>query len=335
MAGQEPRSATRLWWRLGLGLGLLLVLFFYLVDPRQVWTHLRNANPLLLILLMLWLSADRLLMSYKWTILLHCRGMAMGQAEALRAYYLGTFAGCFLPSTLGADALRISAVSRHERPSQEVAASVFMERMLGMMATALAGLVGLVLLGQVAVAAPPGRMAATMTITLGLAGATLIALALSLSGLAGRLLERVERKLAGRGKLGGWLGKFLIAYHQYRRHPGALAWFLVLSFLEQGSPVVANWIAAQALHLDVSPLALAAATPVAMALARVPIWFSSFGVVEGLFVFFFGLVGIGATEAFLLGLTTNVMAMLTALPGLFFYLHGGLRGKNAGHEARP
>ncbi|MFZ5585816.1 MAG: lysylphosphatidylglycerol synthase transmembrane domain-containing protein [Thermodesulfobacteriota bacterium] len=334
MAGQEPRSAARLWWRLGLGLGLLLVLFFFLADPRQVWTHLRQADPLLFLLLMLWLSADRLLMSYKWTLLLKCRGIAMGQGEALRAYYLGTFAGCFLPTTLGADALRVAAVSHPGRPSQDVAASVVMERMLGMVATALAGLAGLALLGQVAAAAPPGRLAATAAITLGLAGATLVALAFSLSGLAGRLLQRLEARLAGRGRLAGWLGQFLSAYHQHRRHPGALALFLLLSFLEQGSPVVANWLAAQALQLDVSPLALAAATPVAMALARVPIWFSSFGVVEGLFVFFFGLVGIGATEAFLLGLATNLTAMLTALPGLYFYLTGGLRGKG-GREARP
>lgn len=334
MAGQEPRSAAKLWWRLALGLGLLLALFLHLVDPRQVWTHLRGGDPLLLLALMLWLSADRLLMSYKWTLLLNSRGIAIGQGEALRAYYLGTFAGCFLPTTLGADALRVGAVSGGGRASQDVAASVVMERMLGMMATALAGLVGLVLLGQVAAEAPPGRLAATMTITLGLAGITLLALALSLSGLAGRLLQRLERKLAGRGKLAGWLGKFLLAYHQHRRRPWTLALFLLLSFLEQGSPVAANWLAAQALHLDVPPLALAAATPVAMALARVPIWFSSFGVVEGLFVFFFGLVGIGATEAFLLGFATNVTAMLTALPGLFFYLTGGLRGKG-GREARP
>ncbi|MBI5522263.1 MAG: flippase-like domain-containing protein [Desulfarculus sp.] len=334
MAGPEPISALRLWWRLGLGLALLLILFLFLVDPRDVWAHLRGADPLLLVLLMLWLSADRLLMSYKWTLLLHCRGLAINQSEALRAYYLGTFAGCFLPTTLGADALRIGAVSHAGRTSQDVAASVIMERMLGMMATALAGLVGLVLLKQVATGAPPGRLATTMTITLGLAGGTLLLLVSSLSGLAGRLLERGEQMLAGRGKLGGWLGKLLLAYHQYRRHPRTLALFLTLSFLEQGSPVVANWLAAQALHLDISPLVLAAATPVAMALARVPIWFSSFGVVEGLFVFFFGLVGVGATEAFLLGLTTNVTAMLTALPGLFFYLAGGLRGKG-GREDRP
>ncbi len=313
--------------RLGISVGLILVLVFFLVDLEETWERLKNADPLFLALMLLWLTADRFLMSWKWTLLLRCRGMAISQGEALRAYYLGTLAGSFLPTTLGADALRAAAVSGPRRPSELVAASVVMERALGLVASALAGLGALLLLTRLAIAGMPDRLGMTTALTVGLAALTVLALLLSLSRFSGRLLEALDRKLADRGKLAGWLSKFFGAYHQYRRHPGVLWSFLVLSLLEQAAPILANWLAARALHYDLSLLASAAVTPVAIALARLPVWFSAFGVVEGLFVFFFGLVGIGATQAFLLGLATNVSSIVISLPGLYFYFTGGLRGQ--------
>lgn len=314
------------WGRMALGLGLLLALLFFLVDADAAWRHLSNADPLPLLWLVLLLSVDRALMSFKWTLLLACRGVALGQGPALRAYYLGSFAGAFLPTTLGSDALRVAAVSGAGRPSELVAASVVMERALGLLASALAALLALMLLAELAVSAPRERMAWTMGLTLGLAGLILAGLLWSLSRQGGRLAQRLEDRLSRRGKVAGWLGKLLGAYHQYRQHPGVLGAFLLLSLIEQAVPVLANWLAARALGIELSLLAAAAATPVAIALARLPIWFSAFGVVEGLFVFFLGLVGVGATQAFLLGLATNVFSLLTALPGLAFYLGGGLRG---------
>jgi uncharacterized protein (TIRG00374 family) len=314
-------------WRLAVSLGLVLVLLFWLVDPREAWERLKQADPIYLLWMLAWLTLDRFLMSYKWTLLVRCRGLALSQGEALRAYYLGSLAGSFLPTTLGADALRVGAVSGPGRPSEVMAASVVMERALGMVASALAGLAALSLLAQLAVHGAPGSLGWTINITLGLAALTVLTMLLSLSNWAGRGAAWLERRLAGRGKLAGWLGKFLTAYLHYRSHPWVLVSFLLLSFLEQAAPVVANWLAAQALHYDLSLLAAAAVTPVAISLARLPIWFSAFGVVEGLYVFFFGLVGIAPTQAFLLGLATNLSSILISLPGLYFYLTGGLHGR--------
>jgi hypothetical protein len=325
---------------MGLCLALLMVLVFFLVDAETAWRHLRKAAPLPLLWLLVLLSLDRLLMSFKWTLLLKCRGVVLGQIPALKAYYLGSFAGAFLPTTLGADALRVAAVSGNGRPSEIVAASVVMERALGLVASALAALLALALLTELAAQAPRERMVWTLGLTLGLVGVTVAGLLWSLSRQGGRLAQRLEAGLADRGKVAGWLGRLAGAYHQYRAHPGVLGAFLLLSLAEQATPVLANWLAAKALGIDLSLLASAAATPVAITLARLPIWFSAFGVVEGLFVFFLALVGVGATQAFLLGLATNVFSLLTALPGLFFYLSGGLRadrapGASSGEEGKP
>jgi len=315
------------WWRLALGLCLLLVLMFFLVDLETAWRHLRQADPIFLFWLLLLLTADRLLMSWKWTLLLSCRGIALGQFPALKAYYLGTFAGSFLPTTLGSDALRVAAVSGLERPSEVVAASVIMERGLGLAASALAALLALLLLTELATHAPPGRLAWTLGLTLVLAALIVLGMLWSLSRGGGRLAVRLQERLHKRGRVARWLGRLAEAYHEYRQHPLLLGLFLLLSFLEQMVPVLANWLSARALGIELSLLAAAAATPVAMTLARLPVWFSAFGVVEGLFVFFFSLVGVGATQAFLLGLSTNIFSLLAALPGLFFYLAGGLHAE--------
>ena len=125
-----------------------------------------------------------------------------------------------------------------------------------------------------------------------------------------------------------WLSRFLTAYSAYRRHRGVLLAFLGLSVLEQLAPVGVAWMAARALGMDLSLLQAAAVVPVAILFARAPVSLSGFGVVEGLYVAFFSLVGLGSTQAFLLGLITNLAQLATALPGAWFYLFGGVRGRS-------
>lgn len=89
-------------------------------------------------------------------LLVVCRGLDLGHLGALRAYYVASFAGCFLPSTAGADAMRVAAISGPSRPSAEAAASVVVERALGFVAAACAALLSLGLLAGLALDLPPG-----------------------------------------------------------------------------------------------------------------------------------------------------------------------------------
>lgn len=323
----DPKSGSALsktsknWLRVGISAGLLFILLYFFVDLGQAWQALLNCRWEFLLLLLLWMNADRFLMSYKWRLLLTCRGYAVGHGEALKAYYLATFVGCFLPSTLGADAFRVSIFSDSQRPSEVVAASIFLERALGFVAAALAAVVGLVLLAGLASGLPPEFFYWSFAI---LAAGVLLVIA-SFSAAAGRLHQRLQGRLEQRGRLLSWASRFIKAYHDYRQHRGTLAWFLLLSIIEQSAPIVANWLAAQALNIELSLIEAAAVTPVVFLLARLPISFSSFGVMEGLYVALFGLVGVAPTPAFLLGLIINLASLASALPAIPFYLLGGTR----------
>ena len=100
-------NSAKTWLRLGISAGLLVVLLLFFVDLKQAWRVVANARWEFLVLLLAAFTLDRCLMSYKWRLLLVSQGYKAGHGEALRAYYLASFAGCFLPSTLGADALRV------------------------------------------------------------------------------------------------------------------------------------------------------------------------------------------------------------------------------------
>ena len=314
------------WLRLLISAGLLGLLLGYLVDLKAAARALAGAHGVYFVWLALWITLDRLLMSYKWRLLVVCRGLELGQAEALRAYYVASFAGCFLPSTVGADAMRVAAVSGPRRPSAAVAASVVVERALGFVAAACAALLSLGLLTGLALDLPPGVRAWSLAIL----GGSVLAVVVTLSGPLAARLEGLPEGLTGKPGLVGWLGRFLAAYGLYRHHRGTLALFLLLSLLEQSVPVVGTWLAALALDIPLSLTRAAAVAPLALLFTRVPVSVSGFGMVEGLYVAFFSLVGLTNTQSFLLGLVANLSVLVATLPGAWFYARGGL--KHAGPD---
>ncbi|MFH1033872.1 MAG: lysylphosphatidylglycerol synthase transmembrane domain-containing protein [Pseudomonadota bacterium] len=319
------------WLRWLISAALLGLLLGYLVDLGSAARALAGAHWVYFAWLALWITLDRLLMSYKWRLLVVCRGIALGQAEALRAYYVASFAGCFLPSTVGADAMRVAAVSGPERPSAAVAASVVMERTLGFVAAACAALLSLGLLTGLALELPPGVRAWSLAIL----GVSVLAVVISLSGPLAAWMETLPPRLAHKPGLVSWLGRFLAAYGLYRHHRGTLALFLFLSLLEQSVPVVGTWLAALALEIPLSLGMAAAVAPLALLFTRVPVSVSGFGMVEGLYVAFFSLVGLSNTHSFLLGLVANLSVLVATLPGAWFYARGGLKSPAAAGPADP
>lgn len=308
----------------------MVILLGFLVDLPSAWRSLKNCHWQYLGWLALWITIDRAVMAYKWRLLLICRDLAVSFGEALKSYYVASFAGCFLPSTVGADAMRVAAVSGPGRPSDVVAASVVLERTLGFLAAALAAGLALIVLAGLAVDLP----AQVLWLSLAVLAVSALAVLFSLSNwLAGRL-QNLTPKLAGRGKVLSWLGRFLTAYADYRRQRGALLWFFLITLAEQSVPVVGTWLTALAFDIPLSLLQSMAVAPLALLFTRIPVSLSGFGVVEGLYVAFFALVGLSPTDSFLLGLVANLSIVVTTLPGAFLYAGGGFRTP-AAQEAEP
>ncbi len=304
--------------RIGLSIALMAIYCFFWVDLSSTWRHLAGADWSYLGLLAIWITLDRMLMAYKWLLLVRCRGVALSFSKSLCSYYLATFVGTFLPTTVGADAVRVGAVSGVKRPSSLVTASIVMERALGFVAATVAAMAALALMFWLA-----GRLPTrTFDITLALLVLSVGGLFLSISVWVGRLLQKlveaIQRK-AGRwawlNKALDWSDKVLGAYGEYRRHGVSLFIFLLLSLLEQTAPVVGVWLAAMAMRIDLGLLQTAAVAPLALLCSRVPLSVAGFGVIEGFYMIFFPMVGVSLSDSFLLGLIGDISVMVSTLPG--------------------
>jgi uncharacterized membrane protein YbhN (UPF0104 family) len=127
-ASRDGRRSNRLGWILA---GLILLGCILFVDLDDVARTLGRLTPVELALLLLISTADRLLMGYKWALLLRIAGVAIPTRRVIRYFYQASFAGSFLPSHVGGNILRAWWVMRDSGVSNPVFASLLVERVLG------------------------------------------------------------------------------------------------------------------------------------------------------------------------------------------------------------
>lgn len=297
--------------RLAVSLVLLLLLLL-LVDWGRLGSRLAAADPLLMLGVLALATGDRLLMAWKWWLLVRGRTVALGLWEAVRAYYLASFAGYFLPTTVGADAVRVGALAGPGRTAALVA-SVVLERLVGALAQAVLAAVAvgtLVATGLGARIGPGERWG-------------LLALVL-LAFIGFPFSFPAARWAAGRlPRAGGWRGALRSLAEQYAGYgasTGLLCAFFALTLAEGGFPVVIHYAAGRALGLDPGWTFYVATVPVVFLVARLPVSLGGLGILELSFVSLAGLLGLGATEAFaIVGLAT-ALYLVALTPGAVLYV---------------
>ncbi len=306
---------------------VLLGYLLSMVDLDQAEGLIRQGRPLYILAALGVALFDRWLMAYKWVILLRVKRIALTVRQATEVYWTSTFLGVFLPATVGGDALRFLAIWRRGFPSRDVIASIMVERLLGFVALfaflALSIFLNLTL--------SPGLLPKTVWHPLRLIALGALALtglfALTMHPRAARLFARGSARVHGR--LGALLAKvrsFYQAYLGYKDHPVALSQFLALSLFENLLPLTWTYLLAQAFGIEIPFLYYFVLIPIVLVLVRLPISFDGFGVQEGAFVYLLSLVGTPASDAFFLGLTSHILALVSVLPGGILYALGGLEG---------
>jgi len=86
------------------------------------------------------------LMSFKWGLLLKIRGYSVTLTERLMVYCSSMMWGLALPSTVGADGIRILLVRRFGVRVDDALATILVERGLGFVSALLMGVMSLLLL---------------------------------------------------------------------------------------------------------------------------------------------------------------------------------------------
>ncbi len=307
----EPRRrrGLSLAWRVALTVGILGVILWQL-DLARSQALLRQLSVWWLIPILLVHVADRWLMAWKWRFLVDAAGNRLDMLRAFRLYYIASFQGFLVPGGIGADLIRYLRLRNSEIPRERVAASLVVERVLGMAATGLAAVLSFFLYLWLVGGATPGWMAPTLVVVaLAVGGGLLVVLDDPSRRRVGRLPG--VRALLPRLEASPWW-QAVAAYKDRRR---ILLRFLGWSFAEQYMYVLAVWFAARSLGIPLGILGCMAAVPITALLQRLPLTIMGLGIREGALVFLLGLLGISYSEAVLVSLLQFAVLVVALLPG--------------------
>ncbi len=114
---------------------ILLYAVFSNIPFKDVWKVLKQANPTLLFialvsfLLSQWLSANRLLILFRWS------DFALSQKSNYMLYLIGMFYNFFIPGGIGGDAYKVYILNKTFKwPIKKLSAVVFVDRFMGLIA---------------------------------------------------------------------------------------------------------------------------------------------------------------------------------------------------------
>ncbi|MBU1701959.1 MAG: flippase-like domain-containing protein [Candidatus Eisenbacteria bacterium] len=315
---KRPSRLGRFWGGpAGLVLRLAIGSVIFIILARQFWSegfidhfsHLQTPRALLYSsLYLLIFILNRGFMAYKWSILLHPLKIRLPIRRLISVYYASTFVGAFLPATVGGDLVRYFLLNLPKGDRPALAASILMERVVGLMALVTVGWFGLM-------AAWRQDLLPVAPALTTLAGGFILVLFAWIS-----LVMPPDLLIRRLGPLGRKLSGFASEYQSYRNHPRALCLFYIFSMIESLHGVVGIWIVALALDLKIGFLPCLVAVPPMVLLSRVPISVDSLGVFQGLGVLFFGILGVAGGAAFALGAVRQLLDFIGLLPGGVLWL---------------
>ncbi len=265
------------------------------------------------------LFVDRTLMAYRWMILL--RALTPGSrppfAAVLRIFFVSTFVGTFLPS-IGGDLYRAYSLSRLGVRGVESAASVLMDRVLGVMSIVLVGIAALL----------PGPDAARnrwILLTLALASAgCLVAAVAVFSSRAAAASQQIASRLPG-ARARRLAGGLVDAVRRYAHHHAELVHVLGLSVGVQAVRIIQAWCLGRALGIEAGLVMYFIFIPIVLLIMLLPVTVSGLGTSQGAFGWLFGTIGVPAAAAIALSILFVALGVFGNLPGGLLYVLGDRR----------
>ncbi len=243
------------------------------------------------------------LSAYKWQLVLVSQGLVVPFFKLVSFYFVGLFFNNFLPTSIGGDVVRAYDLSRTIKSSSYSIASILAERILASVALGFTAAFALLLGYQLA---KPYFSWIIMFLALSLLIFIFVA-----------YLHRWERSINRmRWKS---LRTYLLEISNGMRLPlknkSTLFWILFLSFLFQTSVVLINLVIFHAFNLKVSAVYCFIFIPIISALSMLPVSVNGLGLREGAYIYFFGRLGLSATQAVSASLAFFFIVTLTSLLG--------------------
>ncbi|HEY7639348.1 MAG TPA: lysylphosphatidylglycerol synthase transmembrane domain-containing protein [Steroidobacteraceae bacterium] len=321
----------KFWLRTALSIALVVLLFTYVVDAREVAHILQRFDASYLVLALVVVTLDRMLMTFKWTLLLRAQGYRLPLFQGVTIYCTAMVWGLALPTTVGADAIRAVMVTKRGFNGTDVVTSIVIERMVGFVLALALGLVSLAILRSIGVLDARFDRALYLGVAM-LIGVTLLLVAALDERLVSKVVARLPAKVRA-SKVMNYLERFAAAYRSLGGARATIAKFSALTVLEQVFSVAFPWVLAKGLGVPVDLLLLLGVLPITTLISRLPISFDGLGVYEAVFVGLLVLAGIDAAAALAIAISGRVIQLFAFLPWWFVYVaQSGLRPPQASKE---
>lgn len=322
---EKKKTSIMRYLRPILTLGLIALLISW-IDTETLIKTLKEADVKYLMIAFFLMIISRLLMPIKWNILLRSQNHEITWKNAINIYYVSSFFGIFLPATVGGDALRSLYTQKFGVKIKDTLASIIVERLVGAITT-----VGLGIFGGVVFILYFSDIEADLSTVLYGASIFLVVISFAFyfsltpafAKLVSKLLTSLS-KLPKAQKASDKLLELYQSYSPYKNHKKTLLVFILLTFVESALPAIWSWLIAMAIGIDsVEFIYYCAFVPLVLLMTRLPITIDGFGLNEGAYVYFLAIVGISATQGFLVGIITHILFLISMSPGAVIYLlHG-------------
>ncbi len=285
--------------------------------PRAVVDAARGTSFGWIVAAVVLVIVDRALMAYRWVVLLRAIEPASRPplSAIMRVFFVSTFVGTFLPS-VGGDVYRAYSLARYDVSAAQSAASVLMDRVLGVASILLLGIVGIALAG---VRFVDRGVAITLAAALLACAATAL---LIFSDQAENLVHRLLMYLPG-ARLKRIATMLTEATRRYAAHRRDLLNVLAGSVVVQVLRVVQAYYLGRALGIAAGPVVYFAFVPLILLIMLLPVTVNGLGTGQVAFVWFFAQAGVDHAAAFALSILYIALGLIGNLPGGLLYAFGG------------
>jgi uncharacterized membrane protein YbhN (UPF0104 family) len=300
---------TRSLWVRALLTFVVLALLLSRIDIRDSAAALGRLNlPLAGIVLGL-VAADRVVMIWRWIILLRARGTAISASSAASIYLVSSFVGGY--TAMAGDAARAYSLSRRTEQGSEAVASVAVDRLLGLLSILVIALIGIAVAGSQMAENSVAVFAAVAVVLVTGAMATLFAdwwfrIALP---------DAWHQSAVGARAL-----RLADALGAYRGHRSAIVAVSMLSIGVQLLRVLQAYLLGVAIGIDVPFSYYLLFMPAGLIALMMPISVAGFGAPQGLIVWLLQPRGVPEADALALSTLIVLSGIMANLPGAALYL---------------
>jgi uncharacterized protein (TIRG00374 family) len=280
-----------------LKLMVSLALLAYLVMQAEldgIMQATKNTRWPLVILVFFLFFVHFFIGTFRWRALARLHGAEPRLSYLFRSYMVANFFNNFLPSTIGGDIVRIYDTWRAGTSKAGAAATILVERVLGILALAMLAAVGIALLGVGDI------LSSELVWLVGILIVGLLSVVILLFYPPfwwTRLIQSLVRSNVAVVSRMADIVQRVSGEFQGARSTLALA--LLLSFLVQGNVILEYYLIGIAIGIDLHPAVFVAIVPLALVMIMLPVSVNGIGLREGVFTLLFGLFGVGVASALL------------------------------------